>query len=122
MPARVPRVRRRLIGEDSQDEGPGPNQLGCVLAERASSHGVCCGRFAAFVEDDTESIANNSLDECAEEATTQEVPGVTTPQQDGEDVYASRGVHEPVTCAPTQIEPDSHEERLARVQQLVRHP
>ena len=32
---------------------------------RASSHGVCCGRFAALVEDDTESITT-------EEATDQE--------------------------------------------------
>ena len=29
---------------------------------------------------------------------------------------------EPTTCAPTQVEPDSHEERLARVRQLVRQP
>ena len=42
--------------------------------------------------------------------------------RDREDVCASRGRTRSPRRPPTQVEPDSHEERLARVRQLVRQP
>ena len=42
--------------------------------------------------------------------------------QDGEDVCASRGRTMSPRRVHPQVEPDSHEERLARVRQLVRQP
>ena len=61
MRVRVPRVRRRV--DAFWQNG------------RRRSQCVCYDRFAALIEDDTESIVNNSPDECAEEVTTQEFPG-----------------------------------------------
>ena len=99
------RGRRRVIREDSsEDEGPGP-----ILLRR--------GRFAALVEDDTESVDNHSR---AEEEATQEIPARRRRRL--RILWQEPAEVERVTCAPTQVEPDSHEELLARVQQAVGHP
>ena len=67
------RTTRRRIGDE--DEGPRSPMVGCVLAERASWQDSSGGRFAVLAEDDTESITNNSPDQCEEEgATDQEFP------------------------------------------------
>ena len=67
------RIARRRIGDE--DAGPRSPMVGCVLAERASWQDSSGGRFAVLAEDDTESITNNSPDQCEEEgATDQEFP------------------------------------------------
>ena len=96
---------RRAVREDtSEDEGPGP-----ILLRR--------GRFAALAEDDTESVDNHSR---AEEEATQEIPARRRRRL--RILWQEPAEVERVACAPTQIEPDSHEERLARVRQAVGHP
>ena len=90
--------------DSSEDEGPGP-----ILLRR--------GRFAALAEDDTKSVDNHSR---AEEEATQEIP--TRRRRRLRILWQEPAEVERVTCAPTQIEPDSHEERLALVQQAVGHP
>ena len=80
---------------------------------------------AALVEDDTECIDNSSPDECAEEATTQEDVKRTAARRRRRLRILwqeAAEVHESVTYLPTQIEPDSDEERFARVPQSVRRP
>ena len=69
------------------DEGPGP-----ILLRR--------GRFAALADDDTEEA-------------TQEIPA--RQRRRLRILWQEPAEVERVTCAPTQIEPDSHEEHLARV-------
>ena len=77
-----------------------------------------CGRFAALATDDTESIGNSS-DDCAVESTTGCREFLPRRRRRLRITWQER---EPTTCAPAQVEPDSHEERLARVRQLVRTP
>ena len=96
--------------EDSQDEGSG-SHLGHAQAEQASLQSAYCGRFAALATDDTESIGNNS-DDCAVEATTGCREFLLRRRRRLPITWQDR---EPTTCAPTQVEPDSHQERLARV-------
>ena len=113
MQARMPSGSR----EDSQDEGSG-SHLRHAQAEQASLQSACCGRFAALATDDTESIGHNS-DDCAVEVTTGCREFLPRRRRRLRITWQDR---EPTTCAPTQVEPDSHEERLARVRQLVRQP
>ena len=106
------RRRRRAIREDGSEEGgPGPN-----LLRR--------GRFAALAEDDTESVDNHQPDRCAEEV-TQEAGCQGIPARRRRSLWIlwqEAEADERVTrCAPTQIEPDRHDERLARVRQADTH-
>ena len=84
-------------GERSERTSPG-----AILLRR--------GRFAALATNDTESVGNNS-DDCAVEATTACREFLPRRRRRLRITWQDR---EPTTCPPTQVEPDSHEERLAR--------
>ena len=96
---------------DSEARGPGPN-----LLRR--------GRFAALAEDDTESVDNHEPDGCPEEVTQEGGrQGIPTRRRRRLRIFWQEAVEADervMKCGPTQIEPDSYDERLARVWQRQR--